>query len=911
MPLHLSIVRREVVSLRETVSVKDTRRTKRELLDELTGLRERVAELEKKQSEHARLVAALRDSEDRFRQLFELAPDAYYLHDLEGRFVDGNKAAETMVGCPREELIGKSMFEAGLLSGDDRQSVADDLQAQRAGHVTGPRELVLKRRDGGALVIEARACPVRVQGQDLVLGIARDITQRRKAEQGLREAESRYRALVENATDFIYLIGKDDRVVSLNAAAAGLLGGTPEQLAGKSVFDLFPAEIAAGYSQSLKQVFESGEPRFSEVRLAAGERQMWVSAALSPVRGPSGEVVAVMGVSRDITERRRAEEELNQYRQRLEHMIEERSSQLVESEGKYRAAIEQSLDNIYIMDLETRRVTEANPALQKLLGYTAKEMRDLTVYEFVDHPRADIDDKIEKILGEGRLFLGDRRYRRHDGSLVDVEVSVSHITYAGRSALCVVSRDITERKRADEALRSSELQYRSTLDSMGDAIHVVDRDLRVMLCNTALTRWNRELGLRTDVVGTTLFEVFPFLPDDIRREYAQVFETGKTLVTEETTDIAGQQIITETRKIPVLGEQGRVTGVVTVLRDITERRTALEGLRESEEKYRTLTENVNVGVYRSTVGTEGAFVEVNPAVVEMFGYNDKQEFLSVRVSHLYENPEERRKVDRKLLANGFIKNEETRFLRRDGTVFVGSVSAVAVSDSNGQVRYYDGIIEDVTERKRAKETLEQSVTRLRRAMDGIIQAMIIAAELRDPYTAGHQRRVTQLACAIAHEMGLPEERVEGLRMAGLIHDVGKMHVPAEILSRPRRLSSLEFGLIRAHPEVGHEILKSIEFPWPIADIIAQHHERMDGSGYPHGLVSEDTLVEARILAVADVVEAMSSHRPYRPALGTEAALEEIATHQGILYDPEIVEACLRLFRANRFRFGDDLSGSPQ
>jgi PAS domain S-box-containing protein/putative nucleotidyltransferase with HDIG domain len=888
--------------------VSDNRKTKRELLDELTELRERIAALERGENEYRRLTASLRDSEDRFRQLFELAPDAYYLHDLEGRFVDGNKAAEMMVGCPREELIGTSLFEAGLLSDDDRQSVAEDLQAQRAGQATGPRELVLKRRHGAALVIEARACPVRVHGQDLVLGIARDVTHRRKAEAELREAESRYRALVENATDFIYLIGKDNRVISVNAAAAGLLGGTPEQFVGTSIFELFPAELATGYARSMREVFETGEPRFSEVPLVAGGKQLWVSAGLSPVRGQGGETVAIMGVSRDITDRKRAHDELERYQQRLEQMVEERSSRLVESEKKYRAAIEQSLENIYIMDLETRRVTEANPAMQKLLGYTAKEIGGLSVYQFIDHPRADVDDKIEKILSEGRLFLGERRYRRRDGSVVHVEVSVSRITYGGRSALCVVSRNITERKRAEEVLRNSELQYRSTLDSMGDAIHVVDRDLRVVLCNTALKRWNRELGLKTDVVGRTLFDVFPFLPSDVRREYAQVFDNGKTLVTEETTEVAGQQIITETRKIPVLGEQGRVTGVVTVLRDITERRRALEGLRDSEEKYRTLTENVTVGVYRTTAGARGAFIEANPAVVEMFGYQSRDEFLSLRVSGLYQNREDRQSINGKLLADGFIKDEEVALRRRDGTPFVASVSAVAVRNPSGRIRYYDGIIEDVTERRRAEAVLEQSVTRLRRAMEGIIQAMTIAAELRDPYTAGHQRRVTQLACAIAREMDFPDERVEGLRMAGLIHDVGKMHVPAEILSRPGRLSSLEFSLIKTHPQVGHDILQSIEFPWPIADIIAQHHERMDGSGYPHGLAGDDTLVEARILGVADVVEAMSSHRPYRPALGIDSALDEIAKYQGTLYDPEIAAACLRVFRAHRFSFESGFPG---
>ena len=210
---------------------------------------------------------------------------------------------------------------------------------------------------------------------------------------------------------------------------------------------------------------------------------------------------------------------------------------------------------------------------------------------------------------------------------------------------------------------------------------------------------------------------------------------------------------------------------------------------------------------------------------------------------------------------------------------------------------------DITERKRAEEELRQSFQKLRRAFEGTVNALMSAIEIRDPYTAGHQRGVTQLACAIAKEMGLPEEQIEGIRMAGLIHDLGKINVPAEILSKPGPLTELEFGLIKMHPQVGHDVLNGvIEFPWPVAQIVLQHHERMDGSGYPEGLTGEEILLEARILAVADVVEAMASNRPYREPRGMEEALGEISQNRGVLYDPEVVNACLKLFTEKGFKF---------
>ena len=202
---------------------------------------------------------------------------------------------------------------------------------------------------------------------------------------------------------------------------------------------------------------------------------------------------------------------------------------------------------------------------------------------------------------------------------------------------------------------------------------------------------------------------------------------------------------------------------------------------------------------------------------------------------------------------------------------------------------------DVTERMKAHERLLQT-------LEGTIHAMARVVETRDPYTAGHQRRVAALACAIAERMEIPKETVAGIQMAGVIHDLGKLRVPTDILSNPGKLTDLEFGIIKTPPQVAYDILKDIDFPWPVAASIFQHHERFDGSGYPQGLAGEDILIEARILGIADVVEAMASHRPYRPALGLEIALEEISSHVGSRYAPEPAEACLKVFADGEFSF---------
>ena len=212
--------------------------------------------------------------------------------------------------------------------------------------------------------------------------------------------------------------------------------------------------------------------------------------------------------------------------------------------------------------------------------------------------------------------------------------------------------------------------------------------------------------------------------------------------------------------------------------------------------------------------------------------------------------------------------------------------------------YHKNLEMKITERT---DSLRVANERLVMAMNGFVEAMAMTVEMRDPYTAGHQNRVSRLACAIAEELGLNGAQVEGLRMAGMIHDLGKITVPAEILNKPGRLSEIEFSLIKTHSRLGYEILKDIAFPWPIAQIVLQHHERLDGSGYPRGLTEKDILLEAKILAVADVIEAMASHRPYRPALSLDEALEEIERHKGRFYDSEVTDACLRLFREKDFK----------
>ncbi len=336
-----------------------------------------------------------------------------------------------------------------------------------------------------------------------------------------------------------------------------------------------------------------------------------------------------------------------------------------------------------------------------------------------------------------------------------------------------------------------------------------------------------------------------------------------------------------------------------------EREMETEALRESEEKYKILAEASLTGIF---IQQDGRYVFVNERFAKMHGYSVEEVLGRNYLELVY--PGDREKVEaivaRRIEEKGVPHEYEIRRLTKDGRVIWCKMLAVKIS-LKGKPAIMGNVV-DISDLKTMEGELKSSLDKLRRILIGTIKAFASAVEKRDLYTAGHQRRVAQLGRTLAKEMDLDGDRVEGIYMAGLVHDIGKIAIPAEILNKPGKLNPLEFELIKAHPQVGYEILKDIEFPWPLAEIVYQHHERLDGSGYPRGLKDGEILLEARILAVADVVEAMAYYRPYRPALGIEEALKEIKKGRGVLYDPQAVDACVRVFTEKGFRLEDPEEG---
>ncbi|RLB08274.1 MAG: hypothetical protein DRG50_00270 [Deltaproteobacteria bacterium] len=442
------------------------------------------------------------------------------------------------------------------------------------------------------------------------------------------------------------------------------------------------------------------------------------------------------------------------------------------------------------------------------------------------------------------------------------------------------------RRQTTRKLRSSEARFLNILEKNADGIVIVDKEAVVLYVNPAAeTMFGRKAR---ELLGK------PF-------DYPIV--AGETMELEIGRSDGGK-VAVEMRVVETEWEDEVV--YLASLRDITERKKAEEALRETNIFLKSILESSSSISIIST-DLEHNILYWNRGAETLLGYKAEEVVGRHKIDILYPDDEKETKETVERVRSFILKNKkaiscEIKEITKDGRKLWINLTSSPRFDENGQLKGFLGIGEDISERKRAEEELRQSSEKLQRAMDGIIRAMALTTEIRDPYTAGHQQRVANLACAIAKEMGLPENKIRAIHTAAVIHDIGKIYIPAEILSKPGQLTEIELSLFKAHPQIGYDILKTIEFPWPVAQIVLQHHERMDGSGYPRGLSGEEILLEARILGIADIVEAMASHRPYRPAFGIEKALKEISEEKGILYDPEVVDACLRLFREKKFTF---------
>ncbi len=332
--------------------------------------------------------------------------------------------------------------------------------------------------------------------------------------------------------------------------------------------------------------------------------------------------------------------------------------------------------------------------------------------------------------------------------------------------------------------------------------------------------------------------------------------------------------------------------------EIVERKRAHDAHRESEAKYRAIMRDAGDAILLAD--PQGAILEANRKAETLFSYST-EELEALDLFRLYPHSEVPRikAALKTVMESGTAKLNDIPALRKNGDHVWADITMSVVEYEERMI--VQSVVHDITDRMEADTAIKEGYAKLQQTLDSAILALSKAIEIRDPYTAGHQYRVAALAHVIAQRLGFDERRLEGMKVMGFLHDIGKIVVPAEILTKPSKLHEYEFNHIKMHCQAGYDILKEIEFPWPVSTVVLQHHERLDGSGYPFGIGSDKIIIEARIIAVADVIEAISSHRPYRPALGIEKALEEVTGRKGTLYDADVVEATIAALKDKKFK----------
>ena len=663
----------------------------------------------------------------------------------------------------------------------------------------------------------------------------------------LRQSEQRYKLILENANDLISIQKLSDLSYEyVNKTTLDVLGYAQKELLGKSAIEFIHPEDLPKVLYTIKARIEKGEGN-SEFRYRKKDGSyIWLGVTAKVITDEIEDLSLII-ISRDITHKKQGEEALRKAYDHLELQIQERIAEYIR--------INQKLKDEISWRKRIEETLKQQVKSQDLLLKISKQFTSIVT--------DDIDDMIKTTLQElGEFNEADRCYIvlfSSDGS----KINDTHEWYA---------------------------------DGIRPSIHIL-QDLPV-----DLFPWTCGKLRRFENVYISSTDNLPI-----------GFQTEKELLQMKSAQsLALVPIINENNLIGYLGldstskeivwseEKNMVLDLVAqTFSNALQRKQFAQAIKESENYYRTIFENT--GAATAILEDDLTISMINKNFEKLSGYL-KEEIENKKnwFDFIKEGDQEKVKEYyhlRNTHSEMVPREYEISFISKFGT---NRDILIAVDIIPGTLKRAISIV-DITLRKQTQKELEDNYSKMQRIMDQTVSSLATAVEIRDPYTAGHQKKLSRLAVAIAGEMGLSKNQIDGISVAGTLHDIGKINVPNEILSKPGKLSEVECMIIKTHCQAGYEIIKGIEFPWPVADIVLQHHERMDGSGYPMGLTGEEILPEARILAVADVIDAMASHRPYRASLGVEAALEEITLNKGILYEPGVVYACLKLFREKGFK----------
>ncbi len=782
----------------------------------------------------------------------------------------------------------------------------------------------------------------------------------------IRQAEEKYRSIFENAIEGIYQTTQEGQFITANGAMATMLGyDSPEELMA-TVTDIAGQLYVNPEERTklIQMIEEYGQIKSFETRFYRKDgRIIWVSINIRAVRDKKGELLNYDGIAEDISERKLAErrqaltgrifETLNRSND-IPKLIDNILHLLKESTGIEAVGIRlregedypyyvtsgfsdhflEAENSLCARDAagEIIRDSEGHPYLECMCGNilcgrtdpskpffteagsfwtnsTTKLSASTTEEERQVRTRNRCNSEGYKSVALIPLRSGDEiigllqlNDSRRDSFSIEM---IQYFEEIGASIGIAVARRLSAK-----ALSIKTMLLEAQSETSLDGILAVDNERRPILFNKLFGElWKIPQHIMDAKDDAMMLEcALKQLkdPEEFGHRVAYLCE-HRTEKSRKEIEFADGRCL-DGYSSPLLSTEGQYLGQILFFRDITEQKRAEEWLLRERSMVDRIMKTSPAGI--TVVDRKGQIVFANKRTEDIFcltkdeitqrGYSASEWHITDFDGNPF--PEEQLPFIQVMnTGNPVYGVRHAVELSGRQRVFL-SINGAPIFDESGNISEVVFTIDDITQYRQAEEKIQQSIKQLEKSMGDTIRAMSMVVETRDPYTAGHQDKVARLAAAISKKMNLSEEMIRGIQMAGVIHDIGKVYVPAEILSKPSKLSNIEMQLIRTHSQAGYDIMKNIEFPRPVARIILEHHERMNGSGYPQGLSGKDILLETRIIAVADVVEAMASHRPYRPALGIDAALGEIEKNKGVLYDPDVVDTCLKLFREEGFKF---------
>ncbi len=824
---------------------------------------------------------------------FQASPDVAILTRVcDGEIIHVNESFCRITGYTQDEVIGKTTIELQLYAIASDRDAYIDLIAETG--ILEPRPLGFRCKDGNRRIGLVSARSFWSQGYEYVCASIRDITEQQRLEQEQKERAEELTRLFDTMTQGVIYLDTCGRVLSANQAAERLMGQSLDELKECSESGRDWATFREDYAPLHRQELPSAIALRTGKKVGpntvgyfnkAMQEYTWVSVTATPLfRDGNESPYQVYLMLEDITAQKKAKQDYEL---------------LFREMGDAFALHEVICDETgAVVDY---RFLAVNPAFERITGCSGNDVIGKTIREI----RPSTEPNWIKAYGQVALTGIPATFQNYFAKL-DKYFSVTAYRPAPMQFACTfadVSHQVLfqqEQERAQEQIN----RLAHICDVAPSSILVLDKTGKILYANDFATQLHgfskRELlqmhaqELSHDAINCNDFKGFQ-----------QTRELGKFVKTKTVYKRDGTAIPLLIYSKPI--EWDNKPAILSIGTDLTEQMKAESVLQTSLAQNRRILENLQDAFFQSTF--EGEFLTLNPRAAQMFGYASADEMKQYNAVTLYAQPEDRVAMYAKLKEGGQVTSHTCQLKHKDGSLFWGSMHVQYLKDESGVIIGAEGLIRDITERRKLEKEVKEQHESIRaanevlqRRLEQSINAISKIGELRDAYTAGHQRRVQQLACAIGQRCGMSQEALTNLSYGALVHDIGNIYIASDILNKPGKITNLEYQILQTHVEYSYSVVLEMGLPQEILTMVQQHHERLDGSGYPNKCVGDEIIFESRILAVADVVEAMTSHRPYRPALGIDRALCEIEAGKGVKYDATVVDICLSLFREQGFQF---------